>query len=518
MKQAQKRVAAGMAAIVGVFALAIGGGYLGSQLAGRSNDGGSGLQIGRDNAGTTLAFGSAEERKATPAVLESGNTPLPGANDVTLSFQQRFRDVAAATLPVVVEVNVVSRVQQPVISTPFDFFQMPRDEENGGEPREFFQEGVGSGVIVARDGDTVYVLTNDHVAGRADEIEVVLHDGRSFGGELVGSDSLMDLAMVSFETTEEVPLATLGNSENLAVGDWVFAVGNPLGYESTVTAGIVSAIGRDAGATSNLSGVTDYIQTDAAINRGNSGGPLVNLDGEVVGINTWIASGTGGSIGLGFAIPVNNAQRAVEDFIAEGSVEYSWLGVQIGNVGEDMADVLGLDSTNGAIISSIWNNSPGARSGLLPGDVILEINGASIDSSSELVRRVATLEVGEPADFLIMRNGAEMMLDVRTGRRAPEAGENAEELWPGFIVRPLTDQVRSRLDLGRSVRGPVVVDVVPGSTAAEAGLRAGDVVTEVNGTSIADVAEFFAELNEANGDTRFRILRNGRQLILGFGR
>ena len=518
MRQTQKRVAAGLLVLVGVFALAVGGGYLGSRLADSSAaNGAGGLQIGNTNNGRTLAFGSAEEREATPAVLESGNAPLAAADDVTLSFQRRFREVAAATLPVVVEVNVVSRVEQPVISSPFDFFGTPRDDD-GEDGREFFQEGLGSGVIVARDGATVYVLTNDHVAGGADEIEVVLNDGRTFEGTLVGSDSLMDLALVSFETNDEVPLASLGNSESLAVGDWVFAVGNPLGYESTVTAGIVSAIGRDAGATTNLSGVTDYIQTDAAINRGNSGGPLVNLNGEVVGINTWIASGTGGSIGLGFAIPVNNARRAIEDFIEEGSVEYSWLGIQIGNVGEEMADALGLDSTEGAIISSIWEDSPGAQSGLLPGDVILEINGASIDSSSELVRRVATLDVGEPADFLIVRNGEEMMLDVRTGRRAPDAGEDAEELWPGFIVRPLTEQMRSRLDLGRSVRGIVVVNVEPGSNAAEAGLRAGDAITEVNGTAIADVAEFFAEINDADGDTRFRILRNGRQLILGFGR
>ena len=172
----------------------------------------------------------------------------------------------------------------------------------------------------------VYVLTNNHVVQDADEIEVNLNDGRTFSGELVGGDPLRDLALVSFETQEEVPVAVLGDSSELWVGDWVLAIGNPLGFESTVTAGIVSAKGRHTQGQQ----FTDYIQTDASINRGNSGGALVNLDGEVIGINTFIASTSGGSIGLGFAIPINNARRAIDDFIDKGSVEYAWLGVNMG--------------------------------------------------------------------------------------------------------------------------------------------------------------------------------------------
>lgn len=510
MNQTIKRILLYSLAAVGVAALAVGGGALGARLA--TND------AVPSSIETPVSTTAAAESTVVPAALTNSTQAMSDA-DVAKAFQQRFRAVSAATIPVVVEVNVVSTVTQPVISSPFDFFGSP----NGQIPqREIPQQGLGSGVIVRREGSTVYVLTNSHVAGEADEIEIVLNDGRSYEGTLVGNDSLMDLALVSFETDEQVPIATLGDADSLAVGDWVFAVGNPLGYESTVTAGIVSAIGRDAG-TTGLSGVTDYIQTDAAINRGNSGGPLVNIDGEVVGINTWIASGDGGSIGLGFAIPVNNARRAVDDFISTGEVAYSWLGVKIGTVSEAVADDLQVDSGTGALVYNVYQDGPAARSGIQPGDVIVSVNSRSISGSSELVRTVAALEPGEPAEFVIVRDGRQQTLSVRTARRSQDAGSNGQALWPGFSVVTLTDQIRDQLtssgrEVARRTEGVVVVDVEDESAAADAGLRSGDVITEVNDEPVGAVDEFYRALRRADDDAAFRVTRNGREFIVGFRR
>ncbi|MFW6292422.1 MAG: PDZ domain-containing protein [Spirochaetota bacterium] len=324
--------------------------------------------------------------------------------------------------------------------------------------------------------------------------------------------------MITFETSEEVPIAPLGDSSALMPGDWVFAAGNPLGFESTITAGIVSATARAAQAGSQMSGVTDYIQTDAAINRGNSGGPLVNLDGEVVGINTWIASQTGGSIGLGFAIPINSAKRAISDFLTDGEVAYSWLGVQISTVSETIADELGLDSTSGAFVSGVYADSPAARAGLLPGDVILRIGDTPIDTSNTLVRTVANIEPEQASRFELVRNGERMTMTVRTGRRTADSGTE-EPVWPGISVAPLSDEIREELELARRVNGVVVAAVAEDSAAGESGLRAGDTITAINGEGIRSLADFYRELNEVDTDEiQFRIVRDGRQIILGFVR
>jgi len=448
---------------------------------------------------------------------------------VARSFQEQFRWVSTETLPVVVEINVVNRVTRRVQPNPFEFF-FGRPDSARPEEREYAMRGMGSGVIVGRDGDTVYVLTNNHVAGEADEIEVGLYDGRTFSAELVGGDDLIDLAMLSFETDEEVPIATLGDSDSLQPGDWVFAVGNPLGFQSSITAGIVSATARVADASSGMSGVTDYIQTDAAINRGNSGGALVNLDGEVVGINTWIASNSGGSIGLGFAIPVNNARRAIEDFIESGEVVYSWLGVQVSTLSPELADELfgngrdGLFSIgegdtagrSGAFVTATYNGSPAAQSGLRPGDLIVTVNGTAITDSNDLVRRVAQLEPGKTVPFVVIRNGEELTIPVETGRRDTAALDEGD-LWPGISVQPITDELRERLELPRGTRGILVAGVYQGSHAQESGLGRGDIILAVNGRDVESVADFYGVLGEIDDDeVQFRILRNGRQLILGF--
>ncbi|MFW5686399.1 MAG: Do family serine endopeptidase [Spirochaetota bacterium] len=495
-------------ALVLVAVLSIGGGWLGARL------GGSGR-----SAQGTLEWGvSAPTSEPEYDVTRVVDAPVTSSSDqvaIARSFQQQFRSVAAETLPVVVEINVVNRVTQRVGGSPLDFFfGTPREGQE--REREFRQDGMGSGVIVARDGRTVYALTNHHVAGQAEEIEVVLYDDRRFDGTVVGSDDLMDIALLSFETDDEVPIAPLGDSSSLQPGDWVFAVGNPLGFESTITAGIVSATARTAQAGTGMSGVTDYIQTDAAINRGNSGGPLVNLDGEVVGINTWIASQTGGSIGLGFAIPINNAKRAITDFLADGEVAYSWLGVQVGTLGETLAHALDIDTPSGAFVSGVYEDSPAYRSGVRPGDVITRIGDVEIDSSNALVRTVANLKPGERTPFEIIRNGERIMMTVETGRRTAESGTESPA-WPGISVTPLNDEIRERLELSRSTRGVVITGVATNSPASDSGLRPGDTIIAVNGTRVGTLADFYRELNSGNDEeVQFRIIRDGRQIILGY--
>ncbi|MEX2443891.1 MAG: Do family serine endopeptidase [Alkalispirochaeta sp.] len=481
-----------------VIILSVAGGMVGARLAGNSL---SGVQMNRTPA-----------VQATPAAYspESGD-------DVSRAFQEQFHAVAANTVPVVAEINTVNTVTQRIPGNPFSFFFGRPDQ--GSREREFQQQGLGSGVLVARDGDTVYVLTNHHVAGEADEIEIVLSDGRSFSGEIVGSDERLDLALLSFETGKEVPLARLGTSSSLQLGDWVFAVGNPLGFSSSVTAGIVSATERTVPPEAGLSGVTDYIQTDASINQGNSGGALVNLDGEVVGINTWIASRSGGSDGIGFAIPIDMAKRAITDFIERGEVRYSWLGVLTGDPSEQLLAGLNAEGAKGAFVYGVYEDSPAQQGDLRPGDIVTAIDGKPVQSGNDLVRRISTLEPGAEAEITVVRAGREETVRVATSTRDPDVENNAERLWPGIAVAPLTEEIRSQLELPRRTDGVLVAAVTEDTPAAESGLRRGDVITAVNGTGVEMLPEFYEAIATADGrDVQFRVNRNGNNVILGFER
>lgn len=487
-----------------VLVLALGGGFLGSRLTGK---------LAPNNyvpAGLTYGVLSADDMDS-PMRSEITN------DDVSLAIQDRFRSVANTTLPVVVEINVVNTVTQSAGASPFNFFfGNPNQEQQ--QPRQFSQQGLGSGVIVARDGETVYVLTNNHVAGEADEIEVVLDDGRSYEAELVGTDKLMDLALVSFLTTDQLPIAVLGDSDSLSVGDWVFAVGNPLGYHSTLTTGVVSAKSRDAKPGSGMNSITSFIQTDAAINQGNSGGALVNLNGEVVGINTWIASQNGGNIGLGFAIPINDAKRAISDFIDSGSVTYSWLGVQTGLPGPDLAEDLRIDDTNGAFVFGVYEDSPAGKSGVQPGDLITRVGNVEIADSNGLVRTIAGLKVGDPTDFVVIRDGRSEELMVKTERRSETSGSDTANLWPGINVTPITDEIRTQLSVDRGDDGIVIVAVNADSITGTGGLQQGDIITAVNGTPIRTAQDFYNEIGQETDEVQFKILRAGRGLTIGFDR
>ncbi len=490
---------------VAVAAMAVGGGVLGSRLFG--------------SATSTVIFQSEPSSLASRGsdIIVPALLPSQADTEVARSFQDQFRAVAANTLPIVVEVNVATTITQEVPVSPFQFFfGNPGQDQGQTQKRQFTQRGLGSGVIVARNGNTVYVLTNNHVAGEADEIEIVLNDGRSYNAILVGGDELMDLALVSFETSDDVPIAVLGDSESLIVGDWVFAVGNPLGFQSTVTAGIVSAMSREAQPGSGMTGVTSYIQTDAAINQGNSGGALVNLDGEVVGINTWIASQNGGNIGLGFAIPINDAKRAITGFIADGAVSYSWLGVQTGSAGSELATDLGIGDVQGAFVFSVYEDSPAGMAGIMPGDVITQVGDTKIADSGDLVRTVALIQPGEDVSFVLERGGASMELTVRTARRETSSGTDASNLFPGFSVVPLSDEVRQQLSVNARTTGVVVAGVTTDSAAANSGLRQGDIITAVNGKRVGTASDFYDVINGDAEELQFRVARGNTEVILGF--
>ncbi|MCF7929555.1 MAG: Do family serine endopeptidase [Spirochaetales bacterium] len=434
------------------------------------------------------------------------------------NMQYSFRQVAESVLPVVVEINVVEVRTQTVPEgrTPWDFFfpQPPGEgEEKQPEEREFRNRGLGSGVIVRKADTTYYVLTNNHVVGEADEISIRMNDGREFQAELVGMDQRKDLALISFEAEEkDIPVASLGNSDDLYVGDWVLAVGNPLGFESTVTAGIVSALERK-GPSGNIS---DFIQTDAAINRGNSGGALVNIRGEVVGINTWITSPTGGSIGLGFAIPINNAKKAIDDLITKGRVEYGWLGVSIADGSEEFAEDMNVEPGNGAFVLHVFGDSPADKGGINPGDYIVSIDGEDINNANELTVVVGELPPSEPAEFVWIRDGKRMSekITIAVRQEDKEIAAKSKNLWPGFTIHPITKDVRNEFGIPRNQKGVLVTSSEPKSPAGYAGVKAGDIVTEIDGSSINSARDFYSELNEAGKSVDVKILREEDEILL----
>ncbi len=435
-------------------------------------------------------------------------------------IQYSFRQVAEAVLPVVVEINTEELVSQrsPRIQSPWDFFF--GNPENRQE-REFRQPGLGSGVLVQRQGNKVYVLTNNHVVGSADKINVRLHDEREFSGKLVAADPRRDLAVVVFETREQLPLAALGNSDDLHVGDLVLAVGNPFGFESTVTMGIISALGRRAEVGASVANLTDYIQTDAAINPGNSGGALVNLRGEVIGINTWIASQTGSNSGLGFAVPINNARKTVSDILSKGKVEYGWLGVSINDldtrVFPGVRDQFKIGDQGGAFVLNVYKGSPAQKAGVLPGDYILSIGGQGLRNADQLTQVIGNLPAGKDYELKLLRAGAPVTLSIRLAIREQEkelAAQN-KNLWPGLFVGVLTDDLRKELKLSDKAKGPIVTAVWENSPAGVAGLKQGDVILKVNDTEVGTVFAFYQELNAATKDVMLRLLREDNELVIG---
>ncbi len=448
-----------------------------------------------------------KQKKAVPEKTATSDLAIVEA------FQNTFRSISQALLPAVVEIDVVeTRTRQNIspfggLDDFFDGFGWPFGDFFGGRggsqtPQEYQTQGLGSGVIVRHSGNTFYVVTNNHVAGSATDITVKLNDGREFKGKLVCTDERIDIALVSFEASDKtIPVATLGDSDKVQPGDICMAFGAPLGYSQSVTQGIVSAVGRSE---SQMSSVSDYIQTDAAINQGNSGGPLVNIYGEVIGINTWIASQSGGSIGVGFAVPVNNFKSAIDSFISSGKVSYGWLGVSLLETNKDFNEDLGVKSASGAFVAEVFMDSPAYKSGIKPGDFITKLDGKEVKNVNQLVRDVGKLPAGKISKFEVIRGGKTLPeISVKIEERKEENAKSNSKLWPGFIANPLTDEYKTSKKLEKKVKGVVVSNVEEKSPAASLRLQNGDIITAVNGVKVSTLADFYEELSKATKSVNF---------------
>jgi Do/DeqQ family serine protease len=454
-------------------------------------------------------------------------------------MQNTFRSIAKNVLPGVVEIkteaDVVNNQLSPISPNqqPFDFFFGPnapgtpdatpptpdtKTPKAPKTPRTQKSEGLGSGIMVERQGDKVFILTNNHVVDAATKIIVKLSDQREYDATLVGVDIRRDLAMVSITTKEtDLTLVKLGDSSELQVGDWVLAIGNPLGLEFTVTSGIVSALGRQGGPDDSVN-INNYIQTDASINRGNSGGALVNLKGELVGINTWIASPNGASVGLGFAIPVNNAKKPITDFISKGTVQYGWLGASVTDLSKEVLKDMRIPGSKGSFIPHVFRGSPADKSGILPGDFVTAINGKDLADTNALVQTVGDLAAGSKAEFTLVRDGATVKKTVTIDPRPKEADVKTMKLWPGFVVSVLTPELRDQLDIAPAAEGLLVSQVEIRSTADIAGLKAGDLLKAINGKTLASVSDFYRALNEKASEIKLNFVREGVELSIGVSR
>ncbi|MCO6385661.1 DegQ family serine endoprotease [Aliihoeflea sp. 40Bstr573] len=472
---------------------------------------GAGLVHAQDDRNRSLLdmFGFGTERTERPADAPAGEVEVQRRLPFSQSeVQLSYAPLVAKAAPAVVNVYASQQVQtrSPFMGDPFfeQFFnrQMP--------PR--VQSSLGSGVMVDPSG---YVVTNNHVIRDADEVRVALPDGREFTSEILLKDESLDLAILKIEADEEFPSIALGDSDALQVGDLVLAIGNPFGVGQTTTSGIVSALAR------THIGISDFgffIQTDAAINPGNSGGALVNMSGEVVGINTAIFSQSGGSIGIGFAIP-SNMVRAVVDAAKAGSdyFERPYLGATFEVVTPQIAEALGIARPRGALVASVASEGPAASAGLRPGDVVLSLNDRAIEHPDALGYRLATLAIGSTARFGVLSQSEERAVDITLLRAPKGAAGSAVTIsgtspFAGATVESLSPRLAQRLRLPEEARGVAIVNVDRASPAAGLGLRPGDIVHEVNGDEIDSPEALQAAASAKTRWWRFTLEREGRLL------
>ncbi|MEN8258685.1 MAG: DegQ family serine endoprotease [Thermodesulfobacteriota bacterium] len=384
------------------------------------------------------------------------------------------------------------------------FFGRPHPKGNGnGKPRTQKRTSLGSGVITSADG---YILTNNHVIENADEIHIRFANHKEYEAKIIGRDKMTDLALIKIEPEGKLPFVKLGNSDKLRVGDWVVAIGNPFGFEQTVTAGIVSGKGRTLGGGA----YDNFIQTDASINPGNSGGPLFNLDGEMVGLNTAIYSRSGGNIGIGFAIPVNMAKNVMTQLKDSGRVTRGWLGVRIQTVNQDIAEQFGLERPYGALVGQVEKESPAAKAGILQGDIIIRFMDKEISEMTMLPTLVSQTAVGEKAKVTVYRKGKEKTIKVTIGKLkghddlSTEA--EAETASLGMTVQELTPELAESMQIDKATGGVLVANVEHGSPAAMAGLKRGDLITEINQNPVTDMETFSKLLAQTKKAKRILLL------------
>ena len=448
------------------------------------------------------------------AVLAAGAVEAKKV-DVLKETGRAFSEVAKEALPAVVFVEVEATIEVPRRNYRHpleDFFGRGYHgyRQDDTEPHTYQQQGQGSGFIISKDG---YILTNNHVVNDADRITVTLADGREFQAKLVGSDPKTEVALIKIEDGGELPAVPLGDSDKLEVGEWVIAAGNPFGLSQTITAGIVSAKGRDE---TGIAEYGNFIQTDAAINPGNSGGPLLDIDGRVVGINTAIYTRTGGYMGIGFAIPINQAVNIKDQLIKDGKVSRSVLGVYIQEVDEDLAKSFGLEEKGGILISSIMEGSAADEAGLEQGDIVVEFNGVAVDKLGRFRNRVAATPPNSEVKLKVFREGEYMTITATTKEMEPDSDDGAEVVDDsvleklGLSVDSLISEAAEHLDFDDDVEGILVTEVEQGSPAWRAGLQPGQVITSVNRQGIGSVKEFKQAVAASEGERILLLVTDGR--------
>ncbi len=467
----------------------------------------------------TGAVGAARDQGVAP-----GATPL--AIPAPAQLSSAFVQVAKLVEPAVVNINTESTIKHPQVrrkrspqqpQDPFeDFFDRFFEFGPAFPEGEVRQRSLGSGIIVDSKG---YILTNRHVVDKADRIRVKLHgDPAQYDAKVIGSDAETDLAVIRIEPKKGVPVAKMGNSDGMSVGDWVLAIGSPFGLEATVTAGIISAKGRDISGSS----FQPFLQTDAAINPGNSGGPLVNLAGEVIGVNTAIITSRGSYEGVGFAQPSNMAVKVYNQIIKNGRVSRGSIGIEF-NREESPAALRVYGAKEGVLISNVMPGSPADKGGLKSGDVILAVDGAPIQNGNDLVTKISETPVGNKVRIRFLRDGKEQETSVAVGDRAeifkdrlgePEESRGEKEQGEGkfgISIQNLTSELANRLGI-RETEGVVVMEVDSGGFAEDAGLQRGDIIVEINRKpvrSVTDVRAIQRDLKSGD-DVVFRVLRRGR--------
>lgn len=454
-----------------------------------------------------------------PFAPNAGARSLPASNGPA-----SFADTVEGLLPAVVNISSTQKMDAPA-----EFQEMPQFPE-GSPFQDFFEEfmerrqdmpalpqaSLGSGFVV--DAQNGYIITNNHVIRDAEEIRVTFQDNVTIPATVIGMDEKTDLAVLQVKTDHKLTAVNFGDSNVLRVGDWIVAIGNPFGLGGTVTAGIVSARQRDI----NAGPYDDFIQTDASINRGNSGGPMFDLKGEVIGINTAIFSPSGGSVGIGFAIPSSLAAPVVEQIIKFGRTRRGWLGVRIQEVTDEIAESLGLPRVEGALVASITAKGPAEAAGLEPGDVILELNGQKINAMRSLPRLVAETPIDSEAELVFWRDGKALKTKVTVGELEKaekdgllETGEQPvtaglEIPGTGMAVKPLDDDLRQNYAVPQNVNGVAIVSVAPMSEAGQKGLFEGDVIVEVNQQPVTQPEKLkeIVESAVASGKTSVLLLVN----------
>ena len=464
---------------------------------------------------------------AAPAAAQAGRL-VPSAGAAGLAFAPpqgaplSFADIFQQVAPAVVQIDVKTRVQRPtgMLQIPgFGAVPIPGAPRGGGsgegEDDSTTALGAGSGFLISADG---FIVTNNHVVENAEEINVKFSDGRELKARLIGRDEGTDLAVIKVEG-DAFPFVSFEESAAPRVGDWVIAVGNPFGLGGTATAGIVSAMSRDI----DPAGYNEYLQIDAAINRGNSGGPTFDIYGRVIGVNTAIFSPTGGSVGIGFAIPASTAKSVTDKLMRGETVERGYLGVQIVTLSSDAAAALGLpENTKGAYVGDVTADGPADKAGMKVEDIVVSVNGEAIDSSTELTRRVARAKVGDTLRLEVLRDGRRQTLNVRAGRRPSEAelragsgedeGEQATPSAPagqaveGMTVTGITPALRQRYSIPDGVNGVVVTAVEPRSKAGQMQMPAGTVIMRANNRVVSSAADLKAAVDAARSAGRPGVL------------